>query len=121
MRSVKQSNLKNERLLVKIEVKSMQILHTITKTESGYILKIWEPAELTKDRVRPFLWELNLSAATTEEFDLVLEQINLLHQYHSEALTMIPLLSPNLTTIGFGQGADEAIGHGECTTCCLST
>ncbi len=99
----------------------MQILHAITKTESGYTLKVWEPAELTKDRVRPFLWEINLSATSADEFPLVFEQINLLHQSHSQKAEMIPLSSQDVTQINFGRGFGEAITRGECTTQCLCT
>ena len=44
----------------------MPILHVITKTASGYALRVWEPAETTADRVRPFLWEINLNAASVD-------------------------------------------------------
>jgi|GEM_PF-5425056 len=81
--------------------KSMQILHAITKTASGYTLKVWETAETTKDRVRPFLWEINLEAATTDEFKVVLEQIDLLHQCKSEKLEQVqrsvPLSNEDMT------------------------
>jgi hypothetical protein len=97
----------------------MQILHAITKSESGYTLKVWEPAQITKDRVRPFLWEINLTAATTEEFELVLEQINLLHENHSEKPEMLPLSSQPVTNIDFGKGFGEVLRSGEGTTQCL--
>jgi hypothetical protein len=108
-------------LLVKIEVKAMQILHAITKTDSGYTLKVWEPAELTQDRVRPFLWEINLSAATAEAFELVLEQINVLHKSHSENPEIVPSPSPDLTKIDLGRGFGEVLESGECTTQWLCT
>lgn len=94
----------------------MQILHAITKTDSGYTLKVWEPAELTKDRVRPFLWEINLSAATADAFELVLEQINLLHKSQIENPQMVPLSSQDLTKTDFGRRFGEAMASGECTT-----
>lgn len=97
----------------------MQILHAITQTESGYTLKVWEPAAITKDRVRPFLWEINLSAATTDEFEFVLEQINLLHRYSSEMPELIPLSSQGLKKIEFGKNMRESIESDECTTSCL--
>ena len=97
----------------------MQILHAITKTNSGYNLKVWEPAELTKDRVRPFLWEINLSAATADGIELVLQQINLMHQLHSQNAQMVALSSPDVTQIDLGRGFGEGIGNGECTTQCL--
>jgi hypothetical protein len=99
----------------------MQILHAITKTASGYTLKVWEPAQITKDRVRPFLWEINLTAATTDEFELVLEQINLLHKNHSENPEMLPLSSQALTKIDLGKGFGEVLRSGEGTTQCLCT
>ena len=98
----------------------MQILHAITQTESGYTLKVWEPAVITKDRVRPFLWEINLSAATTDEFELVLEQINLLHRYHTETSGIIPLPSHGLNRIDLGKQLSASVESDECTTSCLS-
>lgn len=99
----------------------MQILHAITQTESGYALKVWEPATITKDRVRPFLWEINLSAATTDEFELVLEQINLLHRSHPKTPGIIPLSSHGLNRIDLGNKLSESIESDECTTSCLCT
>lgn len=95
----------------------MPILHTITKTESGYALRVWEPAETTKDRVRPCLWEINLNAGTIDEFGVVLEQINRLHQYQSQKLEVVPsrmpLPSQDLTKIDFGKSKSETRGNGE--------
>lgn len=99
----------------------MQILHAITQTESGYTLKVWEPAAVTKDRVRPFLWEMNLSAATTDEFEFVLEQINLLHTYHPETSRIIPLSSHGVNRIDLDKNLSESIESDECTTSCLCT
>lgn len=99
----------------------MQILHAITQTESGYTLKVWEPAAITKDRVRPFLWEMNLSAATTDEFEFVLEQINLLHTYHTESPGIIPLSSHGVNRIDIGNPLSESMESAECTTSCLCT
>jgi hypothetical protein len=97
----------------------MQILHAITQTESGYTLKVWEPAAITKDRVRPFLWEINLSAATTDEFELVLEQINFLHRYHTKTPGIIPLSSHGLNRIDLDKQLSESLESDECTTSCL--
>ncbi len=98
----------------------MQILHAITKTESGYTLKVWEPAEITTNRVRPFLWEINFNAPTPDGFGFILEQINLLHQYQKDNLKIAPFFSQDLTQINFGQSfsavmeSDEAITQGLC-------
>lgn len=87
----------------------MQILHTITKTESGYTIKVWEPAETTKDRVRPFLWEMNLDAATADDCGLVLEQINLLYQDQSKSQKMASVSSQDLAKVDCGNNFSEAI------------
>jgi hypothetical protein len=87
----------------------MQILHTITKTESGYTIKVWEPAETTQDRVRPFLWEMNLDAATADECGLVLEQINLLYQDQSKKQEMASVSSQDLAKVDCGNNFSEAI------------
>jgi hypothetical protein len=107
-----QSPFNNEPLTVK----AMQILHAITKTESGYTLKVWEPAEITIDRVRPFLWEINFNAATPDGFGFILEQINLLHQYQNENLKLVPFFSQNLTQLNLSQSFNEAMESDECIT-----
>lgn len=94
----------------------MQILHAITKTESGYSLRIWEPAEITQDRVRPFLWEINLNAETIDEFGIVLEQINLLHRHQREQPQLAPLISRDVTKMDLGERYGLAIDTDECTT-----
>lgn len=94
----------------------MQILHAITKTESGYSLKIWEPAEITENRVRPFLWEINLNAETIDEFGIVLEQISLLHKQQREQPQLAPLISPEVTKIDLGKRFSAAIETDECIT-----
>jgi hypothetical protein len=98
----------------------MPILHVITKTESGYALRVWEPAETTADRVRPFLWEINLNAASTDEFGLILEQLDLLHQCEDQKLEMVPLSSQDLTKINFSESFSEALESDDCITYGLS-
>ncbi len=99
----------------------MQILHAITKTESGYSLKIWEPAEITQDRVRPFLWEINLNAETVDEFGIILEQISLLHKQQREQPQLTPLISQDVTKMDFGKRYGVAIETDECITDFLCT
>jgi hypothetical protein len=114
---VSKSTPKNERLLVNLKVKPMPILHSITKTKSGYALRVWEPAETTKDRVRPCLWEINLNAPTIDEFGVVLEQINLLHEYQSQKLEVVPSLMPlpsqDLTKIDLRKSKSESLGNAQ--------
>src|SRR3712207_3562805 len=98
----------------------MPILHVITKTESGYALRVWEPAETTIDRVRPFLWEINLNAASANEFGLILEQLDLLHKCEDRKLEIVPLSSQDLTEINFCDSWSEANESDDCITVGLS-
>jgi hypothetical protein len=98
----------------------MPILHVITKTESGYALRVWEPAETTVDRVRPFLWEINLNAASADEFGLILEQLDLLHKCEDRKLEIVPLSSQDLTKIKLSESFSEAIESDDCITVGLS-
>lgn len=97
----------------------MQILHAITKTESGYAIKVWEPAEVTQDRVRPCLWEINFNASTADECGLVLEQISLLHKYPSKNSPKVPFPTQELTIINLGRNCSEAMESEDCPTQCL--
>jgi hypothetical protein len=98
----------------------MPILHIITKTESGYALRVWEPAETTTDRVRPFLWEINLNATNADEFELILEQLDLLHKCEDEKLEILPLSSQDLTKINFSESFSEVVESDDCITYGLS-
>lgn len=43
------------------------LCYSIEPGKIGYIVKVWEPAIVTQDRLKPFLWMVKRSVLTEEE------------------------------------------------------
>lgn len=51
------------------------IEYTLTPTEQGWRLTVWEEAAVTESRVRPFLWKFGVELETLNEADSILRDI----------------------------------------------
>lgn len=49
--------------------------YTITPTEQGWQLTVWEDAALTETRVCPFLWKFRVELTTINEAHSILQAI----------------------------------------------
>lgn len=49
--------------------------YTLTATEQGWQLTVWEEAALTEQRVSPFLWKLRVELPTLNEVNSILQTI----------------------------------------------
>lgn len=49
--------------------------YTLTPTEEGWQLIVWEEAEVTEKRVCPFLWKIRVELPTLSEAQSTLEAI----------------------------------------------
>ncbi|NEP18587.1 MAG: hypothetical protein F6J97_17070, partial [Leptolyngbya sp. SIO4C1] len=54
-------------------------------SENGYLLKIWEPASVSDDRLKPYFYMINYSAQSMSEAKAMLRQYML--QNYSEVKT----------------------------------
>lgn len=51
------------------------IEYTLTPSQQGWRLTIWEEAAVTEKRVRPFLWKFGVEIATLSEVNFILQSI----------------------------------------------